>query len=403
MVPRSIVPAGVTSMPLLLPIHQPAGKRLGGVTRGFIVGLLAGCLFALGLPRASSATEEPAGYDLHVFLSDGRPAAHALIHLRGPNGEMPTVAADAEGRARVEGLKHGDTAYFLAVSADGREAAFDPELVVPEGTTVLTLRLYPPCHVTGELLDEKGQPVAGAAVRVDGWNWVESYAPMMPATTDAKGEFRINGLLAGAHYKVLANEGSAEKPVRTWSSHRFTIFGWDAWHNAGIMLPDGSEAAAPRPEGKAIAMVVSGTDDEWLDAESGQWHPAVETSDPNRDWAPAPDGAVWIWKAGRPDAASERLGATVEFRRSFTVPEGVKVTGYLMVGADDYAAIRVNGQWVGQTNDYYRLAGIVIPGDLLRPGANELRITLRNIAMTSRDIYNPTGVAYELELIGPEG
>jgi len=34
---------------------------------------------------------------------------------------------------------------------------------------------------------------------------------------------------------------------------------------------------------------------------------------------------------------------------------------------------------------------------------NELGITLRNIAMTARDFYNPTGFTYRLEMIEAKG
>ena len=383
-----------------MPMRRRAGRhcRPAHLTALLVAGLLG---FVVGV--AFAAGEAQAGYNIHLFLANGGPASRAVVRVMGPDGEMPSVTADDMGRVRVEGLKPGEAAFFLATSADGRESMFEPVLVVPEGLHTLTLRLYPPCSVIGELLDERGGPVLGVAVRVASWDWLEAHSPTAPATTDAKGQFKVSGLIPGAYYTVAAAEVPADAPKRTWSSASFTIFGWDGWYNVGILLPAGSESAAPRPEGTALARIISGTDDEWYDVTDQRWRPAVETYDPNRSWAPPPDSAVWIWRAGRPEPAAEQSGATVEFRKLFTVPPGKKVVGYLTIGADDYAAIRLNGHWVGQTNQFYRVVTMTVPSDLLRPGENELRITLRNIAMTNRDIYNPTGVTYELELIEPKG
>jgi hypothetical protein len=168
----------------------------------------------------------------------------------------------------------------------------------------------------------------------------------------------------------------------------------------GILLPEGEERELERPEGEAADAIASGCDDEWFDLHNREWRPAVETYDPNRAWAPAPEGAMWIWRAGRPDPATERYGATVEFRKLFSVgPSERKEAGYLTIAADDYAAVRLNGQWVGQTNQFMRTVSIVVSSELMRAGENELRFTVRNIPSMRRDFYNPTGVAYRLELI----
>ncbi|MFB3882589.1 MAG: hypothetical protein ACE149_15080 [Armatimonadota bacterium] len=360
---------------------------------------LVAIVLALTASAGSAQQGEQSRYDVHLFLADGRPAGDASLRVMGPEGELPPLTANENGHVRVEGLQPGKAAFFLATSVDGRERAFQPVLVVPEGKRVMTLRLYPPGFVTGELLDEKGAPVKGASVKLGGWQWLAETGLVESALTDVDGRFKIPGLIAGAYYSVAATQGPADSPKRTWSSQPFTMFGWDGWYNVGILLPVGSEASAPRPEGTVVAQVVSGPDDEWYDPAAREWEPAVETYDPNRAWAPAPDGAIWIWKAGRPDTLTEKHGATVEFRRLFTVPTGRKVVGYLTIGADDYVAVRLNGQWVGQTNEYLQLATMAVPAGALHPGENELRLTLTNIAMTNRDFYNPTGLTYGLDLI----
>jgi len=369
-------------------------RRVLGPMAALLVGLL--CLSALA---AVGEDEKEARFDLFLFLSNGQPAADAVVRVMGAEGERPPLAADEQGRARVEGLKPGDAVFFLATSADYRESAFVPVLVIPEGHRTMTVRLYPPGFVVGELLDEKGDPVAGATARLSGWEWLKVRELAGAAETDAKGCFRVSGLAAGAYYTVAAAQGPSDAPTRTWLSETFRMHGWDGWYNVGILLPEGSELSAARPEGETLTSIASRPDDKWYDAERREWQPAVATHDPNRGWASAPDDAAWIWRTGRTDAAAERDGATVEFRRRFTVPEAKKVIGYLTIGADDYAAIHLNGRWVGQTNQFLRLQSFVFPADAFCAGENELHITLRNIAMTTRDFYNPTGLTYSLELI----
>jgi len=355
------------------------------------------CLAAsVGSAQAQQAT---ATYEMFLLLPDGKAAAGATLRVMGGETEKPSLVADDRGRVKVEGLAVADPAFFLATSADGRKKMFLPVLVVPEGTQRVTVRLYPPGFVIGELLDDKGGPVAGVPVRLSGWEWLGEPELEGRARTDAMGRFEMHGLIPGAYYTVSATDGSEEKPGRTWRSTPFTIRGWDGWQDVAILLPEGRECPE-RPSGKTLLKLVSGAGDEWFDLDERQWRPVVETFDPNRAWAPAPEGAVWVWRAVRPDATAERHGATVEFRRTFLLPESEKkIVGYLTIGADDYAAIRMNGAWAGQTNEYMRTVGLIIPSELLRAGENELRLTVRNTMGRMRDFYNPTGVAYGLELI----
>lgn len=369
--------------------------------------LLAGAVLAIAIvaqagAAAAAAQDEPATTTYEIFLlrSDGGPAQGATVRVRGAESEMPPATADDLGRVKVEGLVPGEAAFFLATSADGREKAFMPILVIPEGTQRTTLRLYRPGVVRGELLDEMGQPVPEVEVQLSGGEWPAEAELERRSQTDETGRFEIGGLVAGAYYTLSAAEGPEQSPTHTWRSTPFRMFGWDGWYDAGILLPEGEEPAAERPDGATLACIVSSMDDEWFDLRDRRWRPAVETYDPNRNWAPAPEGAIWIWRAGRPDPAAERYGAAVEFRKLFTAPPSdKKAVGYLTVGADDYAAVRLNGQWVGQTNQFMRTVSMVVPSELIRAGENELRLTVRNIPSMRRDFYNPTGVAYRLELI----
>lgn len=317
--------------------------------------------------------------------------------------ELPPATADERGRVIIEPLKPGEPAFFLAISADGKEKMFMPVLVVPEGTQRTTMRLYPPGIVRGEVFDEKGEPVKAVMVRLSGWEWLREPQLEGETTTDEQGRFEIGGLVAGAYYTITAAQGPAEEPARFWRSSPFSLWGWDGYHDVGILLPEGTEPTDERPAGAVDKTIASGLEDEWLDTSLEEliWRPAVETFDPNRSWAPAPNGAIWIWRAGRPDAIAEMEGATVEFRRNFTVDKKNKLIGYLTIAADDYAAIRLNDQWIGQTNQYMRTIGMIVSSDFIQSGENELQLIVKNHPGTKRDFYNPTGVTYLLELIEP--
>lgn len=366
----------------------------------FFVMVAIATAWSPSLPAAAGEPPETTTYEFFLLRSDGRPAANAVMRVMRDESEMPPATADDLGRVKIEGLSPGDPAFFLASSADGREKMFTPVLVVPEGTERVTLRLYPPGVVRGELLGETGKPASGIAVNLSGWEWLHESGAAGSSVTNEMGRFEIGGLVAGAYYRLDASEELGPGSARTWRSGPFRIVGWDGWYDVGILLPEGQECEPERPEGEAVVSIASGLDDEWFDVSNRQWRPAVATYDPNRAWAPAPEGATWIWRAGRPDPAAERYGATVELRKLFSVgPSQRQIVGYLMIEADDYAAVRLNGQWVGQTNEYMRTVSMLVPSEFIRAGQNELRITVRNAPSIGRDFYNPTGVAYRLELI----
>ncbi len=374
------------------------GRRSSALA--FLAMAAAAVAWCSSLPAAAQEQGETSAYEIFLLRSNGRPAANAVLRVMADESELPVATADDLGRVKVDALTPGDPAFFLAASADGREKAFMPVLVVPEGTERTTLRLYPPGAVRGELLDEMGRPASGVAVDLSGWEWLHSPEPAGSSVTNEMGRFEIGGLVAGAYYTVSASEEVTPGAGRTWRSSPFRIVGWDGWYDVGILLPEGDEREPERPSGELIVSVASAPDDQWFDLCSRDWQPAVETHDPNHNWAPAPEGAIWIWRAGRPDPAAERYGATVEFRKLFPVkPSERRVAGYLTMAADDYAAVRLNGQWVGHTNQFMRTVSMVVPSELVRAGKNELRFTVRNIPSMRRDFYNPTGVAYRLELI----
>jgi hypothetical protein len=371
------------------------------IARASLMPLIA-LLAAVALP-AFAAGDESIGqiaYHLTVLGKDGRPAPGALVAVRHAGERRPPQAADESGHLVVEALTPGDAAIFLVASADGSETALEPVFVVPNQDQRLTIPLYPPGRALGVLLDHVGQPVADATAQLSVPEWLGYEEAGRAVRTDEGGRFEFRNLIPGAYYRVAAYAGAEDTPTTTWRSRGFAVRGWDGVRHIEPLFPEGIESCSPRPEGSTVEQVASGRRDEWFDVHLRVWLPAVETFDPNQAWATAPEGAAWIWRAGRPDPVSERLGAVAEFRRRFVVERaGRELTGYLTILADDYAFVRLNGEWIGMATQYRQPATFVIDPTLLRDGDSELQVTLHNAPGVGRDEYNPTGLAYSLELI----
>ena len=126
--------------------------------------------------------------------------------------------------------------------------------------------------------------------------------------------------------RVQAYQGAKNSPSATWTSRPFKVAASDGWFNVDVMVP-APEPEAARPDGAQVTLVVSGTTDEWYDEVTGRWLRAKEAIDPYGSWARVPNGARWIWRAGRTSAEEERHGATVEFRRRFSIDRPASTRG----------------------------------------------------------------------------
>jgi len=377
--------------------ERTAGGARGASVLGLALAVLA-CGFLLGSVARGGQAGDTTAYTIMVLSRDATPADGATVRIRRADQELPERYTDAAGQVLVGGFTAGEPAFFLVTSPDGKDKAFEPVFVVPEGDQCLPLRLYPPGRGWGHLLDDKGVPAVGATVQLTTWEWLGE--PERTTRTDEEGKFEFQGLIPGAYYRAVAYRGHITEPTITWRSEPFRVSGWDGTYYVGLLLPEGEELCLPRPPGEVVATILSGVEDEWFDVEARTWLPAVETFDPNRAWCPGSLGSSWIWRAGRPDQASERLGVTVEFRRMFAVQRPTEgMVGYMRISADNYAVIYVNGERIGHCAEYRRWISLVIKPEQLREGKNELRVTLRNTPGSGRDYYNPTGFAYSLELI----
>lgn len=212
--PAGDAPAADVAAPRVTTVGAPKPAREGGRTRA-----------ATGEP-ASGESEEPdaepnaAEPPVHatsgtisicVVHADGSPAAGAEVSVRAsrPDDEdsgarkPPRATTDAHGRARVDA---GHDVAAVHATWQGREAAV---LRHPDRVSENLLTLLPAVVVRGRVVTTEGDPVAGAACKL---NWPTMTGKWVShewtATTDATGAFDFPLL------PRIDGEESAELDVR---------------------------------------------------------------------------------------------------------------------------------------------------------------------------------------------
>ena len=123
------------------------------------------------------------------------------------------VVSDGEGRFRIDNVKPGEYGLWAEAQGYARETGrlFAPSqaVTVAEDQTIrdFAIRLMPLGAISGRVVDENGEPVAGATV--DGLRY--SYSSQGPhlgqgasATTNDRGEYRVFDLEPGKYYLRVA-------------------------------------------------------------------------------------------------------------------------------------------------------------------------------------------------------
>ena len=158
----------------------------------------------------------------HVRTASGLPIRHALITLLNKTTrDSVTVTSDDTGAYSAAGLAAGvyrvsaKKAGFVSL-AYGQPTAYEQERsVVAGGATALqdvSFTLPRAGTIAGSVIDERGEPVADAAVGVQRFEYIggrrQMVAALPPATTDDRGAFRLTGVPAGSFLLSAVAGGS---------------------------------------------------------------------------------------------------------------------------------------------------------------------------------------------------
>ncbi len=170
----------------------------------------------------------PTGASITGQVTDaaGQPVGEAVVRLGNHVGgsDVPTARSGVDGRFRLTGCWPGTSA--LTVQARGHA----PQTIEIESAigqvTEQDFQLQPSHTLTGTVIDRSGKPVAGAVVRIHGWQGRDVLD--WQTKTDAQGRFQWNDapaepvtldvfaddLLAGLNHQLTPDQENG--PVKLW-------------------------------------------------------------------------------------------------------------------------------------------------------------------------------------------
>jgi len=200
----------------------------------FIAGLVGGALAAplaqtVQNPlRESISNQAPAAATVSGSVADsaGKPARDALVMIAGIDvGLVRATATDESGRFSFTAippgrflLSAGKTRYIAAMYGALRAGRPGSELTIRATESIKDLRLVVSrgASISGRVLDEQGQPIAGARVRVLGRRMVGTEVALggdagdpTIITTDDRGAYRAFDLPAGDYVVGVMPRGVA--------------------------------------------------------------------------------------------------------------------------------------------------------------------------------------------------
>jgi Carboxypeptidase regulatory-like domain len=201
-------PVAIVSIVTALAVQGPEGTA---VLKGRVIDALSG--------KPLSGIALRAGYQ-RPYTPGGPPAL--------PDHNMRTAA---DGTFEIGGLLAGDyeihetnqnpgAGYLLIAYGVRRPGGASALLTVANGARLdITIRAWPAANISGRVIDERGHPVAGAAVRL----LATPSTSYGSATTDARGVYRIGGLLPG-RYGTFVPVVAENRTIKVWA--RLAAFIW---------------------------------------------------------------------------------------------------------------------------------------------------------------------------------
>ena len=171
-------------------------------------------LLIAALLSAQSATPADLTRTVRIagFLTNsvtGEPVRRAAVGLQFLSGVRPgqakqTALADGGGHFEFEGLVPGQ--YHLAVERRGypKQNVSPPDgLSIQDDRLDLSFRVEPFAALTGKVLDENGDSIAGAGIqliRSEIQSGRRELRPALSTVTDDRGEYRVAALPSGRYY-----------------------------------------------------------------------------------------------------------------------------------------------------------------------------------------------------------
>jgi protocatechuate 3,4-dioxygenase beta subunit len=153
------------------------------------------------------------GQAVNALTGEPLKKAHVTMNnLGGQTNATPGAVTDASGRFVIENIdpgrynvsaeRNGFVRFQYGSRGPGRPGA--PLTLSPgQRTRDLVFRLFPQGVITGKVVDEDGEPVESAQIRVLRYAFVRGKRQMTSpgfASTDDQGEYRVFGLDPGKYY-----------------------------------------------------------------------------------------------------------------------------------------------------------------------------------------------------------
>jgi hypothetical protein len=154
----------------------------------------------------------------------GEPLKKAAVTLQiiGSRGQPTVTVTDAAGQFAIKEIDAGR--YVLSAERNGfvrqqygSRSNRPGTLTLDRGQRMrdIVIKLMPQAVITGRILDEDNEPVAGVTVQTLRYGYMQGKRQLMPASSEQSndlGEYRVYGLSAGKYYvtAMLRKQSSEE-------------------------------------------------------------------------------------------------------------------------------------------------------------------------------------------------